>query len=84
MPAFLLLTDAYYPGWTASVNGEPTAVRRADVMFRAVPMPAGESTVVFEYRPDWLPAALIAGGIGWLLAVLWVAARFRRTSATPS
>jgi uncharacterized membrane protein YfhO len=83
-PAFLLLTDAYYPGWTATVNGEPVDVRRADVMFRAVPVPAGESIVIFEYRPAWLPAVLIAGGMIWLLAVLWAAARFRRMTTTQS
>src|SRR5690606_36054468 len=82
-PAFLLLTDAYYPGWMATVNGAPVEVRRADVMFRAVPVPAGESTVIFEYRPVWLPAALIAGAVVWLLAALWVGISFRR-SATPS
>jgi hypothetical protein len=83
-PALLLLTDAYYPGWTATVNGEPADVRRADVMFRAVFVPAGESTIVFEYRPMRLPAALIAGGIGWLMAAVWVAARFRQSSVMPS
>jgi hypothetical protein len=66
-PAYLVLADAYYPGWTATVNGEPAEVRRADVMFRAVAIPEGESRVVFEYRPSWFPSALIVGGLLWLL-----------------
>jgi uncharacterized membrane protein YfhO len=76
-PSFLMLTDAYYPGWTAAVNGTPTEVRRADVMFRAVPIPEGESEVVFEYRPVWLPSTFIIGGLGWLLAALAIASQKR-------
>lgn len=67
-PGYLVLADAYYPGWTVTVNGEPADVLRADVMFRAAAVPAGESLVVFEYQPWWLPGALIAGGLLWLAA----------------
>ena len=67
---FLLLTDAYYPGWMATVNGESKPVYKADVMFRAVQTPPGKSTVVFEYKPGWWPGILILGAITWLLALL--------------
>lgn len=70
----LVLTDAYYPGWVATVNGEPTPVERANIMFRAVRVPAGQSEVIFEYRPSWLPAAPIIGGAAWLVALLAVIA----------
>lgn len=65
---YLLLTDAYYPGWTAAVNGQPAPVYRADVMFRAVPVPSGDSTIVLEFRPGWYPGVLLLGGAAWLLA----------------
>ncbi|MBK8027795.1 MAG: YfhO family protein [Chloroflexi bacterium] len=68
-PGLLLLADAYYPGWTATVDGQPAPVYRADVMFRAVPVPAGSHEVVFDYRPWWLPGILIGGGALWLLAI---------------
>lgn len=48
---YLLLTDAYYPGWSATLDGEPTPIYRADVMFRAVFVPAGEHQVTFSYSP---------------------------------
>jgi hypothetical protein len=67
--AFLIFTDAYYPGWTATVNGVPAQVRRADVMFRALALPAGESQIVFDYRPGWLPLGLISGGAAWMIII---------------
>ncbi len=66
----LILTDAYYPGWVATVNGEIKPIHKADVMFRTVQIPAGESTVVFEYKPWWWPTILIIGVVAWLAVLV--------------
>jgi hypothetical protein len=71
---FLVLADSYYPGWQVTVNGEPAPLYRADVMFRAAPIPAGESTVVFEFKPGYWPWSLVIGGAAWALAILLVTA----------
>ena len=57
-PGFLLLLDTYFPGWTASVNGQTTRIYRADYNFRAVSLPAGKSTIRFSYRPKSLRLGL--------------------------
>jgi hypothetical protein len=49
--ATLVLTDSYDPGWIATINGQPTPVLPADVAFRSVAVPEGQSRVVFRYEP---------------------------------
>lgn len=72
--AALVLNDAYFPGWTATIDGEPTPLYRADVMFRAVVVPEGRSTLVVEYRPPWLTPLLWGGAAAWLIfGVAWLA-----------
>ncbi len=71
-PAWLILRDAFYPGWQATVKGRSVPITRANLLFRAVPVPAGESSVEFRFEPHLWYAAIIIGGALWLLAgLLW-------------
>ena len=69
-PAYLVLTDTWYPGWTARLDGGPVRLWRANHAFRLVRVPAGASTVVFRYRPlsVWAGLAVSAGTAGLVLA----------------
>ena len=75
---WLLLLDAYYPGWKATVDGKPAAIYRADGFFRAVPIPAGQHQVVFSYFPKIFQRALLVSGIGLVLGVALLAAGLSR------
>jgi hypothetical protein len=79
-PGTLLLTDAGYPGWQATVDGEPVSICQADLLFRAVALEPGEHRVVFGFRPLGLWVGGAVGGVG--LAVLVVVSRlvFRPTT----
>ncbi len=55
--ALLVLTDNYYPAWKAYVDGQETPIYRADASFRAVPVKAGASQVVFRYDKSYLNVA---------------------------
>ncbi len=69
----LFLSDTYYPGWRAYVDGYEQPIYRADFVFRAVPVPAGSHTVRFVYDPlSWKLGLYISGfGLGVLALVLF-------------
>jgi hypothetical protein len=74
-PGFLLLLDTYFPGWSANVNGRSAQIFRADYNFRAVPLPAGRSSVSFSYRPQSLRIGMaLSAASGFALCAVW----FRR------
>lgn len=61
---YLVLSDAYYPDWQATVDGHDTTVIQADLAFRAVYLPGGgDHTIIFRFRPKWWM-------IGWGIAAL--------------
>src|SRR5262249_39025460 len=72
----LVLTDQYYPGWQASIDGKPVPMVRADTVFRAVCVAAGEHIVRFEFRPMALFVGTVISGLCWL-AWLVLSLRFR-------
>jgi len=50
-PAFLVLSDVYYPGWEARIDGTPTKIFQTNYVLRGVQVPAGEHTIKFEFKP---------------------------------
>jgi hypothetical protein len=48
---WLVLSDVYYPGWRATIDGIVTPVLRADYAFRAVSVPPGEHVVHMTFNP---------------------------------
>jgi Bacterial membrane protein YfhO len=66
---YLVLTDTNYPGWTATVDGQPTPIETADGLFRAVPVTAGAHTVEFRFEPVSLKVGAVISGVA-LIALL--------------
>jgi uncharacterized membrane protein YfhO len=68
--AWLVLSDTYYPGWVASVDGQPTPVLRGDVLFRVVAVPAGDHDVQFRFEPRSVRLGLAISVVSLLLLLL--------------
>ena len=51
-PGLLVLSDIYYPGWNAYVDGEQQALYATNVAMRGVFLPEGNHTVEFRYEPQ--------------------------------
>ena len=49
-PAFLVLSDVYYPGWLARIDGKATQVFQTNYVQRGVILPKGAHTVEFTFR----------------------------------
>lgn len=47
----LILADQYEEGWKAKIDGKETPISPANLIFRAIKIPAGSHEVVFRYRP---------------------------------
>jgi hypothetical protein len=75
---YLVLSEADYPGWQATVDGQRTSILRANLAFRAIRLPRGRHHVVFRFSP-WI---FRWGGIGSIVSAAlvlgWIAVpRFR-------
>jgi hypothetical protein len=84
--AFLFLSETYYPGWKAFVDGQPERILRANYLFRAIELPKGQHQVRLVFEPYSIRAG-IAITVITLLAIGWmsidnVRKRARRRSAS--
>jgi hypothetical protein len=72
-PAFLILSDVFYPGWQVSIDGQPAHLYQTDYVLRGVTVPKGRHKILFEFKPPIvLYGALVSvgslvvlGGIAW-------------------
>jgi membrane protein YfhO len=81
-PAFLVLADAAYPGWRATVDGKAAPIVRADHVLRGLALAAGEHRVELEYRPRSFVLGVAVSAAA--LVALAVAGRAARRRAWPA
>ena len=65
----LIFSEVYYPGWHATLDGNPARLVRADYLLRALCVPSGEHQVVLVYDPP----LLIVGLAVTSLALIFIA-----------
>ena len=65
-PSLLFLSDVWYPGWIARIDGQSSKIYRADYTFRAVTVPEGKHKVEFIYNPQSFRYGVSLAGLGAL------------------
>lgn len=60
---YVVLNDAWHPWWTVTVDGAPSPLLKANVLFRAVKVPPGRHEVVFAFRPIEATAEAAAAAV---------------------
>jgi hypothetical protein len=76
-PAFLVLSDIYYPGWRAKLDGQPVHLYQTDFALRGALVPAGTHVLRFEFRPTNFYKGASASVLSLLVLAVLVF-RFRR------
>jgi hypothetical protein len=72
-PGWLVLSDTYYSGWEATVDGKPTPIYQADGCVRAVALEAGRHEVVFRFCPRSFRWGALVSGVS---VVVWMVGCF--------
>ncbi|MGE3909347.1 MAG: YfhO family protein [Chloroflexota bacterium] len=65
--SMLVLSDSWFPGWRATVDGVDVPITRANILFRAVSVSAGAHTVEFRYEPRSIRIGAAVSGLSALL-----------------
>jgi len=77
-PGYVVLSDSYYPGWKATVSGEPTPIYQADYLVRAVYAPEGSHEIVLSFRPlDFMLGGLISAATLILIVIVLAVLSYR-------
>ncbi len=84
----LVLTDSYYPGWEASVDGQNVPIQRANGQFRGVFVPAGQHEVVFDLDPQSYnygrAISLVGLAVILILMVIWIGTKTTDDALAPN
>jgi len=67
---WLVLSDQYYPGWEATIDGRPVPIQITNAALRGICVPAGSYDITFVFRPVLLPTGIALSLLGILLVII--------------
>jgi hypothetical protein len=70
---FLVLSDSYFPGWKATLDGTSVPIFLANYFMRAVQVPPGSHTIVFHYAPLYITISIWTSIISWMALAIAIA-----------
>ena len=81
----VVFSEIYYPGWTATIDGQEAQLGRVDYVLRALKVPSGKHEVVLTFKPRSVEVtehiAYVSLGILLILVVLAVFVEYRKRKA---
>lgn len=75
---FLVLSEAFYPGWKALVDGAEVEIHRTDYALRGIKVPAGQHKIEFLYDPASFKQGAAISGLGVVFLLFIAIFRYRR------
>jgi len=73
----VFFSEAFYPAWSAYVDGQRTQIHRVNVMFRAVATEKGRHVITMTYQSIPFKVGLLLSFLGWTMAAGYFLARRR-------
>ncbi len=77
-PGLVVLTDTFYPGWSARVDGRRSRIHRIDGLFRGVFVDQGKHEIAMRFLPASQAWGLAISGVGIIAVALGLASPWRR------
>lgn len=69
-PGWLILAEVAYPGWEASLDGQPRKVQSLQGLFRAVEIPTGEHVISLRFKPRLSMLGIGLAVLAWGVVLL--------------
>jgi Bacterial membrane protein YfhO len=84
---WLVVSEAYHPDWTVTIDGKAAEVHRAEAALLSAFVPPGSHEVTFQFKaPAWYSLCLALGTLSWIVALAalfylpskWAPAKWRQ------
>ncbi|MBI5750519.1 MAG: hypothetical protein HZA59_00030 [Hydrogenophilales bacterium] len=84
-PIWLLYADVWHPSWRATINGSPSAIYRANLAYKAIPLNPGTNRIELQFDSPSVKFAYYAFSFFSVSCLIWIAWLAKRYFAqTPS
>ena len=77
----IVVVDPMYPGWSATLDGKPVPILRANHAFQAIPVPAGRHDLLLTYRNRWLAIGAVVSSATLVLLIVALTLRNYRIAS---
>jgi uncharacterized membrane protein YfhO len=69
-PNMLVVSDLFYPGWEAKIDGKRTKIYLTDYAFRGIFLKPGNHQITFEYKPQSLYWGIAVSSLSLLVLII--------------